>query len=90
MEGGLALMWKQVDSINIVSSSQNYIDAEINVESVVLWRLTGFYGFPKRTRRRDSWELIKSLAETSSLSSVILGDFNDLLRKGEKRGLHKH
>lgn len=88
--GGLALMWKQVDSISIVSSSQNFIDTEVKLNNVDPWRLTCFYGFPERTRRRDSWELIKSLASRSPLPWIILGDFNDLLRDEEKKGRHKH
>ncbi|KAJ9548141.1 hypothetical protein OSB04_020684 [Centaurea solstitialis] len=54
------------------------------------WRFTGFYGFPERTRRRVSWNLLRSLAEQSNLPWVVMGDFNDLLSQEEKQGLHEH
>lgn len=39
--GGLALLWKQKDSITIKSSSLNHIDAEFKIEVMDTWRLTG-------------------------------------------------
>lgn len=60
--GGVALFWKDDNSIRIVSSSSNYIDAIFNFDFLGSWRFTGFYGFPKRTRRRQSWDLIQDLA----------------------------
>ncbi|KAH9726440.1 reverse transcriptase domain-containing protein [Citrus sinensis] len=54
------------------------------------WRVTGFYGFPESSRRRESWNLMRSLASSSSLPWVCLGDFNDLLHSSEKQGKHAH
>ncbi|KAH9763510.1 reverse transcriptase domain-containing protein [Citrus sinensis] len=54
------------------------------------WRITGYYGFPESIRRRNSWRLLRSLAMTSSLPWICLGDFNDLLHSSEKRGKIKH
>ncbi|KAH9648318.1 reverse transcriptase domain-containing protein [Citrus sinensis] len=54
------------------------------------WRCTGFYGFPKTRKRRDSWELLRSLSSISSLPWVCIGDFNDLLHNSEKRGGCQH
>ncbi|XP_074342053.1 uncharacterized protein LOC141679451 [Apium graveolens] len=88
--GGLALLWRHVANIKIESSSQNFIDAEVKIDDINKWRLTCIYGFPERSRRRDSWDLLKSLAAISSLPWVILGDFHDLLREEEKKGRHKH
>lgn len=34
--------------------------------------------------------LIKSLANRSNLHWCILGDFNDMVNKSDKKGLHKH
>lgn len=49
-----------------------------------------FLGFPESVRRRESWSLLHSLALSSSLPWVCLGDFNDLLHSSEKRGKHVH
>ncbi|KAJ9189741.1 hypothetical protein P3X46_000996 [Hevea brasiliensis] len=54
------------------------------------WRLTGFYGFPERGRRRESWNLLTNLAVASSLPWICIGDFNDLLVADDKRGGYAH
>ena len=56
----------------------------------VVWRLTCFYGFPERNRRRDSWNLLRILHGNSSLPWCIFGDFNDLLSPGDKMGSVEH
>lgn len=88
--GGLALFWKQTSSVTIKSYSQNHIDAEITLENIPPWRLTFFYGYPERKRRKESWNLLRLLASQSSLPWAIGGDFNNLLRENEKKGRHKH
>ncbi|KAJ8761656.1 hypothetical protein K2173_004432 [Erythroxylum novogranatense] len=50
------------------------------------WRLTGFYGFPERTRRRASWNLLRALAARSQLPWLCCGDFNDITALYEKLG----
>ena len=55
-------------------------------ESTGDWRLTGYYGFPERYRRRASWILLFALAIRSSLSWVCIGDFNDILSPSDKNG----
>lgn len=49
-----------------------------------------FYGFPERGRRRELWDLLRSLASRSSLPWVVIGDFNDLLYQHEKSGGNPH
>lgn len=56
----------------------------------VIWRLTCFYGFPERTRRREYWDLIKNLASVSTLPWCIVGDFNDMISVDNKKGQHRH
>ncbi|XP_031112163.1 uncharacterized protein LOC116016139 [Ipomoea triloba] len=52
--------------------------------------MTGFYDFPERGRRDESWDLLRSLANRSTLPWVVLGDFNDLIFQNEKRGGNPH
>lgn len=63
--GGLALFWKQKGSVNIKSFSPNYIDTEINLADSQPWRLTCYYGYLESSRRKESWNLLKSLASQS-------------------------
>ncbi|PNX68166.1 endonuclease/exonuclease/phosphatase family protein, partial [Trifolium pratense] len=50
------------------------------------WRLTGFYGYPEGSRRRDSWNLLRQLSQRSNLPWCVIGDFNDILSSDEKKG----
>ncbi|KAH9790374.1 reverse transcriptase domain-containing protein [Citrus sinensis] len=55
-----------------------------------VWRVTGFYGYPESSRRRESWHLLRRLASFSTLPWVCIGDFNDLLDSSEKNGSRPH
>lgn len=88
--GGLALFWKQSNMVEIKSYSRNHIDTVINMENTEQWRLTCFYGCPERMRRRESWNLLRSLAIQSSLPWAVVGDFNGMLRVHEKKGRLPH
>ncbi|XP_019186519.1 PREDICTED: uncharacterized protein LOC109181223 [Ipomoea nil] len=90
LSGGLALLWRTNDTARIIGYSNNHIDVEVSLPGFDKWRMTGFYGFPKRPQRRESWDLIRSLASRSDLPWVIIGDFNDLLYQYEKRGRNLH
>ena len=48
--------------------------------------LTGYYGFLERHRQRASWNLLRALANRSSLPWVCIGDFNDFLSPSDKKG----
>lgn len=88
--GGLAVLWKGPLQCQISSYSHHHIDVvfiEGNVES---WRLSCFYGYPERTRRRDSWALIRKLESLSTIPWCIWGDFNDLMHASDKKGGLNH
>ncbi|XP_074374615.1 uncharacterized protein LOC141715026 [Apium graveolens] len=88
--GGLAVFWKANVSCQITEYSQNHIDIQFLENSVVTWRLSCFYGYPERSRRKNSWDLIRQLADISQLPWLIFGDFNDLLDKSDKWGRAVH
>ncbi|XP_019178334.1 PREDICTED: uncharacterized protein LOC109173550 [Ipomoea nil] len=54
------------------------------------WRLTGFYGYSDRGRRRESWQLLRTLSSLSTLPWVVMGDYNDILDQSEKYGRTPH
>lgn len=84
--GGLTVLWRYENMCTILNYSQNHIDMKISDLSQGDWRLTGFYGFPETTRRRQSWALLRNLASLDTLPWCVIGDFNDILSKNEKRG----
>lgn len=88
--GGLAVFWKRNVRCTVMEASQNHIDLKINESYGVSWRLTCYYGFPERERRKDAWNFLRSLASKSQLPWCIFGDFNDLLYSADKKGRNPH
>ncbi|VFR00567.1 unnamed protein product [Cuscuta campestris] len=88
--GGLALLWKRNNTAQLLSYSKNHVDIMVRLYGRQPWRMTCFYGFPERSRRSESWNLLRSLGTRSSLPWVVVGDFNDLVFQHEKRGPFPH
>lgn len=88
--GGLAIFWKQHVACEIMNYSRNHIDVLFLDNDIASWRLTCFYGYPERSRRSLSWDLIRSLTSSSQLPWCIYGDFNDLLYPSDKKGSLLH
>ncbi|XP_074342384.1 uncharacterized protein LOC141679922 [Apium graveolens] len=84
--GGLALIWKNEGSCTLRESNTHFIDFEVENEQVGRWRYTGFYGCPEWGRKRESWNVLRTLAEKSNLPWCVIGDFNNLMYANEKRG----
>ncbi|XP_019163494.1 PREDICTED: uncharacterized protein LOC109159838 [Ipomoea nil] len=89
-KGGLCLLWRRNNCARLLNYSQNHIDLEVSLPNGRPWRLTCFYGYPNRDRRRASWDFLRSLKGASDLPWVVLGDFNDILMQSEKRGRLPH
>lgn len=88
--GGLAIMWRNNISCSVTGSSANHIDVQILERNKPVWRITCFYGFPERSRRQESWNLLRSLSLVSQLPWCVLGDFNDMLFATDKMGTNPH
>lgn len=84
--GGVAMIWRKTVSCTIINLATNFINIEISDGRHMVWRLMCFYGYSKRSRRRDSWRLLKDLSGFFQLSWCIFGDFNDLLSVEDKCG----
>jgi len=50
----------------------------------------GFYGILDRAKRRDSWNLFRTLAANICFPWCVMGDFNDLLSNEDKCGRVEH
>lgn len=84
--GGLALLWKDEDVVWVDSFSNYHIDAIMQGGSENAWRLTGFYGEPKTSRRTDRWNMLQMLNSKPKLPWCCFGDFNELLEVVDKSG----
>lgn len=56
------------------------------VNSNPSFRFTLFYGNPRVDGRKYSWDLLRSLQETSNIHWMIFGDFNEILYTNEMEG----
>lgn len=88
--GGLAVLRKHNVACEVTYYSQNHIDMNFMNNNATVWRLSCFYGYPDRTRRKNSWPLILLLVGNSHLRWCILVDFNDLLYASDAWGNVSH
>ena len=66
--GGLALLWKPDTKVHVKNFSHWFIDAHVFCETTgICWRLTGFYGHLKTSKREETWTLLESLSQTNHL-----------------------
>ena len=85
--GGLALLWKDSMTVDVLTCSPRHIDAIVTEDrGNKQWRFTGFYGHPETSRRDESWTLLVNLSSQSVLPWVCMGDFNEICHRGEKVG----
>lgn len=87
MIGGLCLILSKEVTISVISSSKNHIDSIVNWEGKT-WRFTGFYGFSKPAKKKESWDLIRNLSNVNDIPWLIGSDFNEILWSNEKDGGH--
>lgn len=88
--GGLAMLWRSSVRGEMVNFSKNFISLNIEVDNVGSWILIGFYGILDRAKRRNSWNLFRTLAANICFPWCVIGDFNDLLSNEDKCGRVDH
>jgi len=82
---GLVLLWKQHLEVEILSSTQNFIDTKIKVKGKSFFA-TFVYGEPDRSKRLLIWNQVRIQAAERSDPWFLTGDFNDIIESSEKRG----
>ncbi|KAJ9558242.1 hypothetical protein OSB04_012856 [Centaurea solstitialis] len=88
--GGLGFLWRSADQASLVNYSQNFINLDVLHSTYGRFRLTGFYGYPERHRRSQSWDMLRDVAVQDIVPWCCMGDFNDLLSNDDKKGVHEH
>lgn len=83
--GGLVLYRRNKDKVKIQSYSKHHIDAIVEVQGEHKFRLTGIYGEPDRVKRKETWDLIRTLRNQSYLPWCLIGDMNNVVRQEDKR-----
>ncbi|RYR08457.1 hypothetical protein Ahy_B05g076153 [Arachis hypogaea] len=84
---GLAVLWDRSLEVEMIYMSNNHVDMEVRVAgSGTCWRAMGFYGFSESQNKQESWELLRTLGQTSDMPWIIFGDFNQVMRQQEKQG----
>ena len=76
---GIGLLWKSIAHVSLVNYSQNHVNLVVSDNVHGACRLTGFYGYLERRRRRASWDVVRSLATDPNTPWCCIRDFNDLL-----------
>jgi hypothetical protein len=78
--GGLVIYWDEAIKLSIVSYGLHYIDTLIwDSDHHVSWRGTFVYGEPRAQDRHDMWGLLKILKRVSSVSWMLIGEFNEVM-----------
>ena len=84
--GRLALFWSNDIKVSAISYSTFHIDAMVADEEGTSWRFNGFYGNPVTSNHFRSWQLLRSLHTQSSVSWLVMEDFNEITNQREKLG----
>lgn len=82
--GGLALMWKENSTVDLVSMSLNHIHVVYQDPNTQPIHVTGFYGYPEERNKSKSWELLQRIKGSVAGLWLCFGDFNALLSGSEK------
>ncbi|XP_059445337.1 uncharacterized protein LOC132177129 [Corylus avellana] len=85
--GGIALLWKEEHEVEIQNYSRRHINAiEKRNEDGFIWKLTGFYGNPDSSKRKESWALLQHLKSFLPEAWMCVGDFIEITHQEEKTG----
>lgn len=84
--GGIALLWRKQDDVQVLSYSRNHIDVKVDMIGWNTFRLTRLYGEPDRAKRQDTWNLIRNLKNNSLIPWCLVGDMNNVTKQEDKRG----
>jgi hypothetical protein len=86
--GGLVIYWNDSIKLEVKGYSRYHIDVNIDDLGPRPWRLTCVYGEAQVMERYKTWDTLCSIAGTSDLPWLVLGDFNEVLMQSEHEGVN--
>lgn len=89
MEGILS-SGKTKEGLRLREVVNHYIEFEVSCKQVGRWWYTRFYDCPERSRRQESWHMLRDLAVRTTIPWCVVGNFNDLMFNHEKEGGRVH
>lgn len=84
--GGIVLYWNDEIKIEVLGYAKYHIDTSIAELGTGPWRLTCVYGEAQVSERYQTWDTLRSLAGTSGLPWLAIGDFNEVVHQSEHDG----
>jgi hypothetical protein len=84
--GGLALLWKDEEGVEVPDYSQRHINATVKPTNLNKLTFTGFYGHPKTHRRNKACGLLKYLKSMEPGPWLCADNFNEILSSFKKVG----
>ncbi|KAL4366975.1 hypothetical protein GQ457_05G024380 [Hibiscus cannabinus] len=82
---GLALLWNNKISVDLLSYSARHIDTIIQSDNLN-FHFSGLHGYADTNHKYKTWQLIDHLQHASSLPWLLGGDFNEIIADNEKQG----
>lgn len=82
--GRVALLWRNKNEVSLKSFNKNHVDVNVSTTQGQHYHLTGVYGEPDRSKRKETWDLIRNLAGNNSLLWCLIGDMNNVLSQADK------
>ena len=80
-------LWMPTSKVEVRRRSQWHIDAYVYyVNNGDIWRLIGFYGHHKTSKREETWTLLESFNQSIHLPKLCIGDFNEITSTLKKSG----
>lgn len=83
--GGLNVFWTTSCNLMVQSFFRNHVDMKLEFETGSVCILTGFYGNSNKSRRRESWQILKLSSRGRQDSWAVISDFNDILYAKKKK-----
>lgn len=85
--GGLALLWTNNISVNVIQATSFFIAAHImDQEARSDWYFVGVYASTDKLKRREQWNALELLFRGYAGKLLVAGDFNDITSNEEKWG----
>ena len=86
LSGGLVVFWKSSVHVSLCFRNPNLVDLYVESNEGDFF-LSFVYGHPNPSHRHHLWERLERLhTHRTGIPWLIMGDFNEIISNGEKRG----